>query len=245
MWLTCVTWLCKKEKLRNFITFDRSCDQSSLSFLLGRKKAFFIQIPFDTSRAYREINIMRHKNEIDWVDKKAHSSQLVENIYIHALATINYFPPNSMVMFGVIFWFTFHLIWKYYVLHWVILLFFGMFVPVCLEESGMSCGNKSRPSLGLDLCIWRSDGKGSKVDWKWRIKFWPFYFWRPYQKCSFVGLCLLIQSTKILLYGKTLKEKTQSLIYICTIIYERLSKADFFPFFVWLKFLSCLKTKYL
>lgn len=79
MWLTCVTWLCKKEKLRNFITFDRSCDQSSLSFLLGRKKAFFIQIPFDTSRAYREINIMRHKNEIDWVDKKEHSSQLVEN----------------------------------------------------------------------------------------------------------------------------------------------------------------------
>ena len=129
MWLTCVTWLCKKEKLRNFITFDRSCDQSSLSFLLGRKKAFFIQIPFDTSRAYREINIMRHKNEIDWVDKKEHSSQLVENIYIHALATINYFPPNSMVMFGVIFWFTFHLIWKYYVLHWVFLLFFWNICP--------------------------------------------------------------------------------------------------------------------
>ena len=159
------------------------------------------------------------------------------------IATINYFPPNSMVMFGVIFWFTFHLIWKYYVLHWVFLLFFGIFVPVCLEESGMSCGNKSRPSLGLDLCIWRSDGKGSKVDWKWRIKFWPFYFWRPYQKCSFVGLCLLIQSTKILLYGKTLKEKTQSLIYICTIIYERLSKGDFFPLFCLIEILIVSKNK--
>ena len=81
--------------------------------------------------------------------------------------------------------------------------FFGNIWPSVLKESGMSCGNKSRPSLGLDLCIWRSDGKGSKVDWKWRIKFWPF-FWRPYQKCSFVGLCL-IQSK--ILYGKTLKKK--------------------------------------
>ena len=53
-----------QKKLRNSITFDRSCDQSSL-FSWDEKKAFFIQIPFDTSRAYREINIMRHKNEID------------------------------------------------------------------------------------------------------------------------------------------------------------------------------------
>ena len=239
MWLTCVTWLCKKEKLRNFITFDRSCDQSSLSFLLGRKKAFFIQIPFDTSRAYREINIMRHKNEIDWVDKKEHSSQLVEN------SNNQLFSPKfyGNVWGHILVYFSSHL-----EILCSTLSYFAFFWNVCpsvLEESGMSCGNKSRPSLGLDLCIWRSDGKGSKVDWKWRIKFWPFYFWRPYQKCSFVGLCLLIQSTKILLYGKTLKEKTQSLIYICTIIYERLSKADFFPFFVWLKFLSCLKTKYL
>ena len=44
--------------------------------------------------------------------------------------------------------------------------FFWNICPSVLEESGMSCGNKSRPSLGLDLCIWRSDGKGSKVDWK-------------------------------------------------------------------------------